>query len=576
VRDLIPTPAESPAGTVFPFGLRARRWADRLRCAVPVIVSEPGQAVAALSQALELRRAGEPFFASPYFEDRRDAAVRTASRLRGPRTSSVDALRVELDRFVVEGLTAGELHETTPDQLAALHELILLSHGVLVRSWEEHARVRDALGVVAREADVVLCVDDSVPKVAPAAATDVVVWAPHEHPDDLGMFVTALQDMLVPVTLVAAAGAKQQGAVRIVDAADGTSALARARVVVDASTNDPGVAVALAQLGRSLAVTSGGGAAAFVRGTITYDRWSRRSILAACATALGSSPPHVRDDLPVVPALRLPERRTWTSASPLVSIVIPTRDRPEMLETVLRTIDAQTYPAIEVIVINDAGADIGAVVARHPRAQLLVTPEQRGPAAARNAGLARASGEYVLLFDDDDEMFPEHVEALVEAADRAQLDLAYGQVLTCYLIPAGPGRYVADALHAFEAVLDRADIQWGAGLAPPAVLFRRALIEEIGTIDETLPGASDYEYWVRLSAAREGARVPFVTALYNWRLDGSNTSGRSRARFLAGHERIYAKHATTRQLVMDGRREFLESLARQIAAENPSEKGQAP
>jgi len=572
----MPPPAESPAGSVFAFGSRARRWADRLRCEVPVIVSEPGQAVGALSQALELRRAGQPFFASPFFEDRRDAAVRTASRMRVPGASSVDALRVELDAFVVEGLTAGELHETTPDQLAALHELILLSHGVLVRSWDEHARVRDALGVVAREADVVVCVDDTVPNVPPGAATDVVVWAPFEHPDELAMFVTALQDMLVPVTLVAAEGAKQQGAVRIVGSAEGASALARARVVLDATTNDPGVAVALARLGQPLAVTSSGGAAAFVRGAITFDRWSRRSILAGCATALGTSPPQVRDDLPVVPALRLPEPRTWTSASPLVSIVIPTRDRPEMLEATLRTIDAQTYPAIEVIVVNDAGADIGAVVARHPRAQLLVTPEQRGPSAARNVGLARASGEYVLFFDDDDEMFPEHVEALVEAGERAQLDVIYGQMLTCYLIPAGPGRYVADALHAFDAVLDRADIQWGAGLAPPAVLFRRALIEAIGTVDEALPGASDYDYWIRLSAAREAVRVPYVTALYNWRLDGSNTSGRSRSRFFAAHERIYAKHATTRQLVLDGRREFLEGLARQIEAENRPPGGEPP
>ncbi len=393
------------------------------------------------------------------------------------------------------------------------------------------------------------------------------MWAPHEQPADLGMFVTALQDLLLPVTIVAAEAAPLPGNVRIVDASAGAAALARARLVIDATTNDPGVAVALARLGVPLAVTSSGGAATFVRGSMTYDRWSRRSILSACATALGSPPPRLRRDLPVVPALALPERLTWTDAPPLVSIVIPTRDRPEMLETTLRSIDVQTYPAIEVIVVNDAGSDIGAVVARHPRAQLHVASAQGGPSRARNIGLPFARGEYVLFFDDDDEMLPEHVEALVEAAERSHLDLAYGQMLTCYLIPAGPGRYVPDALHAFDALLDRADIQWGAGLAPPAILFRRTLTDEVGTIDETLVGASDYEFWIRLGLARDAARVPYVTSLYNWRVDGSNTSGRSRGRFLAAHERIYAKHPTTRALVLDGRREFLEGLAAQIEAE---------
>jgi GT2 family glycosyltransferase len=558
-------PANAPASAVFAFGPRARRWAARLRTGVPVIVSEPGQAAAALSQALELRRSGARFFASLDFEDPRDDAIRTVSRERAQVVRSVDELRVTLDAFVVEEL--GGLR-TRPDQLGALHALILLSHGVLVRSAEELVRLRDALGVVDREADVVVCVDDAVPVLVAEAATDVVVWAPHDTPAELGMFVTALQDLLLPVTIVAAEAAPLPGNVRIVDPAAGAAALARARLVIDATTNDPGTAVALARLGRPLAVTSSGGAATFVRGSLTYERWSRRSILSACASALGAPPPQVRSDLPLTPTLRLPERSAWTDAAPLVSIVIPTRNRPEMLGTTLRSIDAQTYPAIDVVIVNDAGSDIAAVVARHPRAQLHEAPEQGGPSRARNIGLRFARGEYVLFFDDDDEMLPEHVEALVEAAERARLDLAYGQMLTCYLIPAGPGRYVPDALHAHDALLDRADIQWGAGLAPPAVLFRRSLLDEIGPIDETLVGASDYEFWIRLSAVRDAVRVPYVTSIYNWRVDGSNTSGRSRGRFLAAHERIYAKHPTTRPLIRDGRREFLEGLAAQVAAEN--------
>lgn len=254
---------------MFAFGPRARRWAARLRTDVPVIVSEPGEAAAALSQALELRRSGARFFVSLDFEDPRDGAVRAVSRDRAQVVRTVDELRVTLDAYVVEELGA---FRTPPGQLGALHALILLSHGILVRSAEELVRLRDALGVVDREADVVVCVDDSVPAVVAEAPTDVVVWAPHETPAELGMFVTALQDLLLPVTIVAAEAAPLPGNIRIVAAAEGAAALARARLVIDATTNDPGVAVALARLGRPLAVTSSGGAATFVRGSVSYER----------------------------------------------------------------------------------------------------------------------------------------------------------------------------------------------------------------------------------------------------------------------------------------------------------------
>jgi glycosyltransferase involved in cell wall biosynthesis len=261
----------------------------------------------------------------------------------------------------------------------------------------------------------------------------------------------------------------------------------------------------------------------------------------------------------------LPPEPVFTARAPLVSIVIGTRDRPALLEATLGPIDRQTYPALEVVVVNDAGADVSAVVGRHRATRLLATEHNLGPGGARNVGLRAARGEYVLFFDDDDEMFPDHVAALVDAAERSGLDVAYGQMLNCYLISAGTGRYVLDAIQTYEALLDHADIQWGAQIAVTAVLFRRAIVRAVGEIDETLLTASDYDYWIRLAAEREWARVPYVTSIYNWRSDASNISGRAKAHFHAGHEQIYAKHPTARALVTAGRWEMLDTLARGIS-----------
>lgn len=86
---------------------------------------------------------------------------------------------------------------------------------------------------------------------------------------------------------------------------------------------------------------------------------------------------------------------------PLVSVIVPVWNDADRLEDCLRALDAQTYPSLEVVVVDNGSAQpVGRVVARHPRA-LLVSEARPGSYAARNAGLARARGE-VLAFTDAD------------------------------------------------------------------------------------------------------------------------------------------------------------------------------
>jgi glycosyltransferase involved in cell wall biosynthesis len=198
------------------------------------------------------------------------------------------------------------------------------------------------------------------------------------------------------------------------------------------------------------------------------------------------------------------------------------------------------------------------VVARFSRARLIEQPENRGPSPARNRGLVEARGEFAIFFDDDDEMFPDHIAALVDAALRSGLDVAYGQMINCFARAAGGGRYVPDRLESHVALLDHADIQWAGSLATTALLFRRSLVDAIGPIDETLPNAEDYEFWLRLAEGREWARVPEVTSMYFIRTDGSNRSANGARNYFLAHQAIYAKHPATRPLVRAGRIAMLE------------------
>jgi len=107
----------------------------------------------------------------------------------------------------------------------------------------------------------------------------------------------------------------------------------------------------------------------------------------------------------------------------MISVVVPTRDRPKALEECLAALVRQSAP-LEIVVVDDgstAQAEIEAIVARHPPVRL-VRLEGRGPAAARNAG-ARAAGGDVLCFIDDDcvaeEDWAERLAAALEHADAA-------------------------------------------------------------------------------------------------------------------------------------------------------------
>ena len=190
-----------------------------------------------------------------------------------------------------------------------------------------------------------------------------------------------------------------------------------------------------------------------------------------------------------------------------------------------------------------------AVVDNFPRARLIDESQHRGPAAARNRGLAAAQGTYATFFDDDDEMFPDHIATLARALERSGLDVAYGQLINCFDGAAGEDRHPPDALAGHAALLDHADIQWAGSLATTAVMFRRSLVEEIGGLDESLAIAEDYEFWLRLAEGREWVRVSDVTSMYFIRDDGSNYSTPDGAqRYLHAHEAIYAKHASGRPL----------------------------
>lgn len=210
----------------------------------------------------------------------------------------------------------------------------------------------------------------------------------------------------------------------------------------------------------------------------------------------------------------VPEPTSW----PLVSVVIATVDRPELLRRAVSAALQQEYDGpVEVVVVHDRTAprEVGVDPAR-PGRSLRVIANDRTPglAGARNTGILAATGELVAFCDDDDAWAPaklreqvglwrEHPDA---SAIATGITIRTKEGSTEHLPPERTG--LADLLR--SRVL---------GLHPSAFLLRRRdLLGEVGLVDERLPQSygEDYDLLLRLSARGDILAVPQPLLLVDW------------------------------------------------------------
>lgn len=197
--------------------------------------------------------------------------------------------------------------------------------------------------------------------------------------------------------------------------------------------------------------------------------------------------------------------------APLVSVVLPTYNRAVLVSRTLASVLVQTVGDLEVWVVDDGSTDGTARVlaeVRDPRVRVLAI-EHRGPAAARNAGLAAARGGMVAFIDSDDEWRPEKLERQLDVL-RRHPDV--GLVFTA-------AEWVSDLtgrrVGLFRGPAGRVRLRERLLLGPSPIPFtsivvRRACLEAAGPFDETLPVAEDREWLIRAARAAAFYGLPDV------------------------------------------------------------------
>src|SRR4051812_40604491 len=126
---------------------------------------------------------------------------------------------------------------------------------------------------------------------------------------------------------------------------------------------------------------------------------------------------------------------------PLVSFVVAARNAEEFIGETLASLLAQSYPRVEVVVVDDGSSDATAAVvratsARDPRVRLVTQP-WTGVAAARNRAVASSSGAFVAPVDADDVWLPPAAARLVERLERAGPETAVAYAWSAYIDEAG-------------------------------------------------------------------------------------------------------------------------------------------
>ncbi|MBX3676557.1 MAG: glycosyltransferase [Rhodocyclaceae bacterium] len=259
----------------------------------------------------------------------------------------------------------------------------------------------------------------------------------------------------------------------------------------------------------------------------------------------------------------------------LVSVAIPAYNHAAFIEDCLASVCAQTYPELELVLIDDGSKDDTLEVARRflePRRGrfrriVLERQENQGVSAASNAAIAACRGEWVHLLGSDDVLHSNKIERIQQAIadwDCADLALVHADadMIDRYGHPVDGGRLRRPRP---EPGPERGAWSWlffnRQYIFNPTLALRREAVLSIGGFDATL-ALEDLDCWLRLSTRYAFARVPEVLASYR---KHPGNSSRRRVRMLGALFQTYGKFLAEHPDLIaeaDIRRHFRRNLKR--------------
>ncbi|NSW52307.1 MAG: glycosyltransferase [Anaerolineae bacterium] len=226
--------------------------------------------------------------------------------------------------------------------------------------------------------------------------------------------------------------------------------------------------------------------------------------------------------------------------TPKVSVIIPVYNQAEYLGPAIESVLTQSFPAHEIVVINDGSTDHSSEVAAkyHDRIRYISQANQ-GLAGARNTGIEASHGDWIAFLDSDDAWLPDYLESMVAFAGQNPQAVVFYCAAQCMDrdgngLPQVVGYRSVESAGMYEVLL-RTNF-----IIPSTVLARRESLQAAGSFDRNLRSCEDWDLWLNI-LERGGQIMGYPTVLVQYRIHGTSLSANV-ATMQHSHHAVIQKH----------------------------------
>ena len=231
---------------------------------------------------------------------------------------------------------------------------------------------------------------------------------------------------------------------------------------------------------------------------------------------------------------------------PLVSVITPCHNCEDFVAESIESVLQQTYPHIEMIVVDDASTDRSPEILKsyEPKICVITTEKQKnsGWPAARNIGIRACAGSLLAFLDADDYWDPRFVAMLVEAIEASDAGIAY---CGWQNVGVSGGRGEPFIPHDFGSGVEKLEnLVKGPRWPMHAVLVQRELVDGVEGFQEEWTSCADFAMWIEIATRTPLVRVPEVMAFYRHHGRGQITKNRKRLaeNHLMVQQKFFSKH----------------------------------
>jgi glycosyltransferase involved in cell wall biosynthesis len=188
---------------------------------------------------------------------------------------------------------------------------------------------------------------------------------------------------------------------------------------------------------------------------------------------------------------------TLRSNKPLVTVIIPTYNRGWVVQEAIDSVLDQDFRDYELIVVDDGSNDnTQEILATYGKEITVLKQSNQGVSAARNSGIAAASGQLIAFLDSDDLWLPGKLSSQVKFF-KENADAVINQTQETWVrngVRVNPKK----RHHKFSGMIFERSLALCL-VSPSAVMIRKSLFDTVGVFDEQLPACEDYDLWLRIS-----------------------------------------------------------------------------